>query len=248
MSDLEEYLQRVDTKLQKLLLRDVDHEANVEQRSLQNEKDCIQKCLDICNEVSSHIDSVRPQVLQSSSTFQGDTEVFVSTSRAVTKQTDQALVRCKDDLNITLFELKKSLEEVDRRQQALSQPHDTFHDQDTEQKKLQEEIESIKKSLEICTEASKQVLSDRTNVFEDVSMADDGHQVLVSTFGDLISAKKISAGARSRQWLGQMSDESLQQLSRVRDEADSKPKVGREQPSQFEVIHGQGRSLSHLRK
>ena len=51
-------------------------------------------------------------------------------------------------------------------------------------------------------------------MFEDVSMADNGHQVLVSTIRDLISAKRVTAGARAWQWLGQMFDDSLQQLSR----------------------------------
>jgi hypothetical protein len=51
-------------------------------------------------------------------------------------------------------------------------------------------LSQLKKSLEV-----------RTNVFEDVSLDDDGHQVMVSTFGDLLFAKKVPAGARSRQWL-----------------------------------------------
>lgn len=37
---------------------------------------------------------------------------------------------------------------------------------------------------------------------------------LLCTLGDLIWAKSISTGARSSQWLGQMSDTSLQQLSK----------------------------------
>jgi len=45
-----------------------------------------------------------------------------------------------------------------------------------------------------------------------------GHQVMASTFGDLIFSRKIT-GVRSTQWLGQMSDISLQQLSRDRKRA-----------------------------
>ena len=44
-------------------------------------------------------------------------------------------------------------------------------------------------------------------------MADDGQQVIVATLWDLISVKRIVVSARSTQWLGQMSDTTLQQLS-----------------------------------
>ena len=50
----------------------------------------------------------------------------------------------------------------------------------------------------------------RTNVFEDVSAAQDAHQVIAATFGDLISAKRVTAGVGATQWL------ALQQLSRDR--------------------------------
>ena len=43
-----------------------------------------------------------------------------------------------------------------------------------------------------------------------------GNQIIVSTLGDLISARVITAGAGSTQWLGHMSDAPLQQLSQNR--------------------------------
>jgi hypothetical protein len=52
----------------------------------------------------------------------------------------------------------------------------------------------------------------RTNVSEDVSAAQDAHQVIVSP-GTLISATRVTAGIEGRQWLGQMSDGTLQRLS-----------------------------------
>ena len=74
---------------------------------------------------------------------------------------------------------------------------------------------STKQCLAICASASEKANEDRTNVFEDVSLAEDGHQVIVSTIGDLILARRVSAGARSTQWMGQMSDDSLQHLAKV---------------------------------
>jgi hypothetical protein len=68
----------------------------------------------------------------------------------------------------------------------------------------------------VCAQASEHVDKVRTNVFEDVSAAQDAHQLIVSTFGDLISAKQVTAGAGATQWLGQISDATLQQLTRSR--------------------------------
>jgi hypothetical protein len=53
-----------------------------------------------------------------------------------------------------------------------------------------------------------------TNVFRAISAADDSHQILVSTSGSPVHAQNISAGPRSSQWMGQMSEASLQLLSK----------------------------------
>jgi len=79
--------------------------------------------------------------------------------------------------------------------------------------------------------------------FEDIEMADDGHQVIVATLGDLISAKRVTAGARSTQWLGQMSDASLQSLSKDRTENVVGNRPDTEPGTHFEGRHGSGRKL-----
>ena len=49
-------------------------------------------------------------------------------------------------------------------------------------------------------------------VFEDVSVAADGHQIIASTTGDQIMARNVACGAGSTQWIGQISEGVLQQL------------------------------------
>ncbi|ENH98753.1 hypothetical protein COCC4DRAFT_154992 [Bipolaris maydis ATCC 48331] len=49
-------------------------------------------------------------------------------------------------------------------------------------------------------------------MFDEVSLREDSHQVIVSTVGDLINARRVSASARSTQLLGQMSDATLQTI------------------------------------
>ena len=51
------------------------------------------------------------------------------------------------------------------------------------------------------------------NTFEDISVAEDGRQFIISTTGDRIFARKITAAAGAAQCLGQMSDDTAQQIS-----------------------------------
>ena len=70
--------------------------------------------------------------------------------------------------------------------------------------------------------------------------------MIVATLGDLIAVKRVTAGARSTQWLGQMSDASLQQLSRDHGQAAS-GQSGESQAEagpQFEHRYGAGYRLS----
>jgi hypothetical protein len=80
---------------------------------------------------------------------------------------------------------------------------------------MAEEFESIRQCLNICMHASEEAEKVRVNIVEDITTAEDSRQVLVSTIGDLITARRVDAGARSLQCIGQMSDETLQQLSRA---------------------------------
>ena len=50
------------------------------------------------------------------------------------------------------------------------------------------------------------------NVFQDVVTGPDSHQVIVSTRGKHISAENVTAANGATQWLGQMSDTTLQQM------------------------------------
>ncbi|GJP87282.1 hypothetical protein AlacWU_00181 [Aspergillus niger] len=75
--------------------------------------------------------------------------------------------------------------------------------------------------------------------------SDESHQLVVYTIGDLISAKHIITGSKSAQWLGQMSDTSLQQLSR---DFRGQVGIGEEPPTQaekneFNTWYGPGQLL-----
>lgn len=252
-SDLEEHLQEIDRKLQALSLQGarISSEDAVERQQIQEEKDSTQQCLDICVQVFAHINQVQLNTLENTSTPLNTHQVPITTpkdpisARLVTANT---LKECKKRLTNTTSQLEQHLQDINNRLQNVSSQGlmMTPNVQAADQRGIQEEIDSIKQCLAICAQASQQADQGRTHVFEDISMAEDGHQLIVVTLGELIAARRITAGPRSKQWLGQMSDASLQQISRdygrTATEKAIEPRIGL--GTQFEGRYGAGHTLS----
>ncbi|TVY36885.1 hypothetical protein LSUB1_G006896 [Lachnellula subtilissima] len=217
--DLEEHLQEINDRLRTFSPPNpiLSIESAAEQRQIQEERDSTQQCLKICAQVVTHIDQLQPTVFEDISTSPGAYQTphtkleGHSSARLFTADTFKT---CKAKLSDANTKLESHLQDIDSRLRILALPGPrSSNEQAAEQEKIKEELDSIKQCLTICAQASTQANKERMNVFEDISTADDGHQVLVSTIGDLVSARRVTAGTRSRQWLGQMSDDSLQQLS-----------------------------------
>jgi hypothetical protein len=217
--DLEDRLETIDTRLKSLSLQKskINKDDSQNRSEFQQERLTTTQCLQICTEVSIHIDQVRLGVLKDISTPSDATQGPVTSLDGLLSArlaTDIALSSCKTTLKDTSIRLEKQLREIEFHIEARTENETvTSGSQDDELQKSQQDYDSVKQALSICSEASERAAEIRTNYFEDVKMAEDGNQVIVSTIGDLISAKRISAGPRSNQWLGQMSDESLQGLT-----------------------------------
>lgn len=218
-SDLEEHLQAIDEKLQSLSSQGarVSGEEAAEREHIKQEMESTRQCLRICAQVSEHMDQVRPSAFDvmhkgpnTHPVIIAKLEGHVSAKRATSK----ALKECKETLINTTTELEEYLQKLNNRLEDFSRGDSTSGVGIAEHARVQEEKKGVEHCLKLCERASHQADDVQTNVFEDVSVAHDSHQVVVATLGDLISARRVSAGARSKQWLGQMSDASLQQLSK----------------------------------
>ncbi|KAF1809595.1 hypothetical protein P152DRAFT_403061 [Eremomyces bilateralis CBS 781.70] len=219
VSDLRDHLQEINNKLESLTSQgpSLSIEDSNEVQRIQEEKESTQQCLLICADVAAHVDNTRPKVLENLSTPDDGYQSLMNTSRAQVSAraaTAKTLQDCGRMLHSTTSKLEKYLREIENRLDTMdSTAIRPSQHQISEEASIREERDSIQKCIEIVGNASDQADQTRTNEFEDITMADDGHQVIVSTLGDLISARRITVGNRSIQWLGQMSDESLQKLS-----------------------------------
>ncbi|OQV10381.1 hypothetical protein CLAIMM_14393 [Cladophialophora immunda] len=73
------------------------------------------------------------------------------------------------------------------------------------------------------------------NIFQDVEAGPDAHQVIVGT-RDVICAKGVIAAKGATQWLGQMSDRTLQQMEYCRNKGRSESKAGENEELQIGKI------------
>ena len=243
--------------------------SNLSRSAVEEEKENIDYCLNICRHVANHLERVQTEIsenptIRATGRDRSPPQTWQSQARLVTSE---KLRDCKTGIRFTISELQVRLQDADHRLQKLLYPtrHEGGIAEDIpSSQQSHEDLETVRQCLSICDEATQELARDRINVFEEVHMADDGHQVIVATLGDLISARKISAGARSTQWLGQMSDASLQQLSKdnvssgditvTRDPADNVvgedtlPNISTNKTAgirhyRFEGRHGTGRTL-----
>ena len=221
-SDLHERLQQIDNKLRDLSLDTESRmapEDGAELEQIKAERDSTEQCLRICAQVSEHMDSVQIAAVEGSRSASDARHTAIErlgNLLSAQRTTSKVLQECKDKLALTTSELRRHLQEMNRKLERLERGVIISTEQSIERQRIHEEKESTEQCLRICTEAAEQAGQNRTNVVEDVKADQDSHQVVVATLGDLISAKRITAGARSAQWTGQMSDASLQQLSRDR--------------------------------
>ncbi|EGC46698.1 conserved hypothetical protein [Histoplasma capsulatum var. duboisii H88] len=217
-SDLEDHLQDIENKLDSFIPKGskMEHEDSVQWSRIQEERNSTQQCLQICTDALEHIDKLKPKILTENATAfippLGIGTIGNSNSGSSKYVINCILQEYKQKLLTASSDLEQHAERLKARLEAMSQTVKVEETAEWEQ--IQEERNSLRQCLAICAEAAEQTKKVHFNEFEDVLSADDAHQVIVSTVGELISAKRITTGSRSAQWLGQMSDETLQQLSR----------------------------------
>ena len=243
--DLQDRLQDIDEKLQLSVLHRTEYAEDNQtiREQMQEEKEGILTCLEICDSVSHHIDHI--DEVQRKTVRQGDAlpdsfdRVHAASKSAVGAWLTAAnnLAGCKSQLEARLQSLSDKLKHGADHSNAK-----TAHASDEE---LHQEMKSLEESINICENANKEADRNRTNVFEDVNMGDDGHQVIVSTVGDLIFAKKIRTGARSIQILGQMSDLTIRHFKTDLDDSVLKETPHHQEVpgEEFEDRYGTGHDL-----
>ena len=211
-ADLQDHLKGIDEKLESTFLRAADEsdEDRIQIRQMQEERSSTQQGLAICAQLSTYISRVQPFVADDQHSADSPTRSHVVAERI----TREGLVECQDTLNNTANRLEKHLKSIMDRLMAKAKTALPSSQDTAELKRLEEEWETARLCLDLCSKANENTTRVTINVFEDVKGAEEVLQFFASTTGRIVHAKKISLGARGVQFGGQLSDASIQQISR----------------------------------
>ena len=218
VSDIHEHLHEIDERTKDLQIPEKSGPSK--QTSLLNdmkeEKQSLQQCLDICSKVSSFIKDIENSLQQNTSAdSKEDLKLHRTTLGAYSQtKTRGILTEFQGRIANNASELKNRLRELDDKISILTQ--DKSDNQGENMRYIRDawdERASLVQCLGICADASKMANAARTNELEDIVSDNNSRQIIVSTIGDLVSARHIVTGSGSLQCIGQMSDETIQHLS-----------------------------------
>jgi hypothetical protein len=204
--DLEEHLQRIDERLETALGRNMPSLDAAEIQDVQEERLSTQKCLQICAQLSEHINQIdlRPMEHSESSSVVSESVSERLTSEGI-QQVKTSLNQTKTKLERHMQDLVDQLMEKSKRQMSEDEVADIT--------RLQDEMKTARLCLDICSEADHRV-RENVSTIDNHAEGDETVQILVSTKEKTIHGKNRSYGVRIRQVGGHLNDESVQQLSR----------------------------------
>jgi hypothetical protein len=213
-ADLEDHLKSIDEKLESTFSRAADESDGdaIQMRQMQEERSSTQQGLAICAQLSAHIARVQP--LLADVHGHGSTDARAMRPVEAEHITREGLEKCQDTLSNTADRLEKHLQIIMDRLMARSKTALSSPQAAADLGRLQEEWETARLCLDICSKANENMTKVTINVFENIKGDEEVLQFFASTTGKIVHAKDISLGPRGVQFGGQLSDASIQQISR----------------------------------
>ncbi|KAJ5201233.1 hypothetical protein N7449_006036 [Penicillium cf. viridicatum] len=206
--DLETHLEGIDEKLENLIAKNTQNSnTNAGEIQLMEERLSTQKCLEICAQLSSHID----QIQQSRKSRDNSTD-SLSSNNVPERVTNEGLQECKNSLINTAAKLENHLKILMDRIVTKSKTSTASQEDIADLLRLQEEWETTRQCMHICSNAGIHLDGNASTI--DNYATGDALQFMVSTNEKIIHGKNRGLGWRTRQVGGHLSDASLQQLSR----------------------------------
>ncbi|OQE13462.1 hypothetical protein PENFLA_c047G07994 [Penicillium flavigenum] len=194
---------------------------SIDVQRMKEELESTQHGLEICAQFSSYIEETRSISLQKMTQASGTSE-----RRSSSPEYNMPWLILAEALSSAEREIVSSrLRLLQYRRAQESQPWSSQHrgllpgnEHTAERSDIKDEAENIKHSLNFFDRVSEETTEGRMNYFEDVSTGDKSKQFIVTTLKDLISARRITSGSGSLQVLGQLSEDSLNNVLRNQDD------------------------------
>ena len=208
-ADLEAHLESIDGKLEIIFEQTVtesDSDA-AERRLIKEEQLSTRKCLEICAQLSDHIDQI-----QLTPERRDDSPGGIDPATFPERVTNVGLQECKNSLILAMAKLERHMQDLVDRLITKSKTAMTSEEDIADLARLQDEWKTARQCLDICSKADNHLKENISTI--DNYATGDAVQFMVSTDGNIIHGKNRGLGWRTRQVGGHLSDLSVQQLSR----------------------------------
>ena len=178
-----------------------------ERRLIKEEQLSTRRCLQICAQLSDHINQIQLMPKRrDSSPGTIDPDVFP------VRATNVGLQECKNSLVLTVARLEGYMQDLMDRLVTKSKTVMTSEEDVTNLARLRDEWTTARQCMDICSKADNH-LKETVSIIDNYATG-DSVQFMVSTDGKTIHGKNRGLGWRTRQVGGHLSDASVQQLSR----------------------------------
>ncbi|KAJ0421473.1 hypothetical protein BJY00DRAFT_109180 [Aspergillus carlsbadensis] len=206
--DLEAHLEAIDEKLERILVQAMpgSDKVSLELQQIKDERLSTEKCLQICAQLSEHINQIQISPASSGSPRPSDQDALSE------RLTSAGLQECKESLKHTSAKLETHMHTLIDRLLSKSASASASQEELTDLARLREEWKTTRQCIDICSKADIHFKEAITTV--DNYATGDAVQFMVSTDGQVIHGRNRGLGWRSRQVGGHLNDTSLQQLSR----------------------------------
>ena len=207
--DLQAHLESIDEKLE-TIFRQTMTESNpdaTELRLIKEERLSTQKCLQICEQLSDHINQIQLTPKRGASS-PGPIDPDAVPERV----TNEGLQQCKNNLTLTAARLERHMKDIMGRLVTKSKTAMTSEDEIADLARLQEEWETARQCMDICSKADNHLKESASTI--DNYATGDAIQFMVSTNGKIIHGKNKGLGWRTRQVGGYISDTAIVHISR----------------------------------
>lgn len=199
----------MDEKLERILSQNVAGSEldSSEVKRIKDERLSTEKCLQICSQLSKHIDEIHKTALHN-----GSANSDSGSSSIPEKITNDGLKECKSSLARMAQELASHEKQLFDRLMSKLDPTSASQENAADITRLREEWQSTRKSMDILSAAGNH-LDQNISIIENHA-AGDSVQVMVSTKGKTLHGTNRAVGWRSRQLGGHLDDETVRQISR----------------------------------
>ncbi|KAH7308611.1 hypothetical protein B0I35DRAFT_442295 [Stachybotrys elegans] len=201
-SDLNDHLNDLQEKIDRLQAGDASavDEIAIEWQALLEEKESTRQGLEMCAQLSA-------QIVQ----FQTSSREHVQFSGypSAKKHVSSGLGEAKGSIESLITRLQTHGALIDSQLEALSLKGASPEPVAAQLSRLEQTKESINQCIQIVSEARNSA-TDRSNIFEDLTLAGNSYAFSVSTVHELVTARRLNLEGRSRHFGGQVADETVQ--------------------------------------